>query len=93
MDNKISEIRNKIRVLRVSMLEAEDVMRDQVRRDEDCSEVSGQILVMRAEMARLVVERAALGDREPISVSFIPRLPVPLIPAVRSSKRQLKRVG
>jgi hypothetical protein len=93
MDNKISEIRKKIRALRVSMLEAEDVMRDQVRRDEECSEVSGQILAMRAEMARLVVERATLGDREPISVSFVPRLPVPMTPVVRSAKRHLKRVG
>ena len=75
------------------MLEAEDVMRDQIRRDEECSEISVRILAMRAEMARLVVERATLGDREPISVSFVPRLPAPLIPAVRSAKRHLKRVG
>jgi hypothetical protein len=50
-------------------------------------------LVMRAEMARLVRKRATLGDREPISVSFVPRLPVPLTPVVRSPKRHLKRVG
>jgi hypothetical protein len=93
MDNQISEIRKTIRALRVSMLEAENVMRDQIRRDEECSEVSGQILVMRAEMARLVRKRATLGDREPISVSFVPRLPVPLTPVVRSPKRHLKRVG
>jgi hypothetical protein len=61
MDNQISEIRKTIRALRVSMLEAENVMRDQIRRDEECSEVSGQILVMRAEMARLVRKRATLG--------------------------------
>jgi hypothetical protein len=84
MDNKISEIRKKIRALRVSMLEAEDAVRDQVRRDEECSEVSGQILAMRAEMVRLVVERATLGDREPISVSFVCRL-VPLTPVVQRS--------
>jgi hypothetical protein len=93
MDNKISEIRKKIRSLRVSMLEAEDVMRDQIRRDEECSGVAGQILTMRAEMARLLRERTILGDREPISVSFISRRPVPLTPAVRSAKRRLKRVG
>jgi hypothetical protein len=93
MDNQISEIRKTIRALRVSMLEAENVMRDQISRDEECSEVSGQILEMRAEMARLVRKRATLGDRGPISVSFVPRLPVPLTPVVRSAKRHLKRVG
>jgi hypothetical protein len=93
MDNKISEIRKKIRALRVSILEAENVMRDQICRDEECSEVAGQILVMRAEMARLVRERAILGDREPISVNFIPRLPVPSASVVRSAMRRLKRVG
>ena len=93
MNNKISEIRRKIRALRVSMLEAEDVMRDQIRRDEECSEISVRILAMRAEMARLVVERATLGDREPISVNFIPRLPVPSASVVRSAMRRLKRVG
>jgi hypothetical protein len=42
MDNQISKIRNIIRSLRISMLEAEDVMRDQVRRDEECSEVANR---------------------------------------------------
>jgi hypothetical protein len=93
MDNKISEIRKRIRALRVCMLEAEDVMHDQIRRDEECSEVAGQILTMRAEMARLVRERTVLGDREPISVSFSPRPPAPLTPVVRSAKRRLKRAG
>ena len=93
MDNKISEIRKEIRALRVSMLEAEDAMHDQIRRDEECSEVAGQILTMRAEMAWLVGERATLGDREPISVSFIPRRSVSSTPVVCSAKRRLKRVG
>lgn len=93
MDNKIGEIRKKISSLRLSMLEAEDVMRDQISRDDDCSDGAGQILAMRAEMARLVRERTILGDREPISVSFGPRRPVPLTAVVRSAKRRLKRVG
>ena len=93
MDNKISEIRKKIRCLRVSMLEAEDVMHDQIRRDEECSEVAGQILVMRAEMARLLRERTIFGDREPISVSFVPRRKVPVTAVARPAKRRLKRVG
>jgi hypothetical protein len=47
MDNRISQIRKKIRALRVSMLEAEAVMHEQIKRDEDCSWVAGEILAMR----------------------------------------------
>jgi hypothetical protein len=93
MDNRINKIRKKIRALRVAMLEAEDVMHDQIRRDEECSKVAGQILTMRAEMARLVQERTILGDREPISVRFISRRPAPVAAVVRLAKRRLKRVG
>jgi hypothetical protein len=93
MDNKISEMRKKIRALRVSMLEAEDVMHDQIRRDEECSEVARQILTLRAEMTALIRERAILGDREPISVSFSPRRTMPVTTGVRPAKRRLKRVG
>jgi len=93
MDNKISEMRKKIRALRVSMLEAEDVMHDQIRRDEECSEVARQILTLRAEMTALIRERAILGDREPISVSFSPRRTRPVTTGVRPAKRRLKRVG
>ena len=75
MDNRISEIRKKIRALRVSMLEAEAIMHEQINRDEECSEIAGEIMVMRAAMSLLVQERARLGDREPILVNsfFIPR--------------------
>jgi hypothetical protein len=50
-------------------------MHDQINRDEECSEIAGEILVMRAAMSLLVGERARLGDREPILVNcfFIPR--------------------
>jgi hypothetical protein len=47
MDNRISQIRKQIRALRVSMLEAEAIMHEQVKRDEDCSRVAGEILTMR----------------------------------------------
>jgi hypothetical protein len=57
MDNKISEVRKKIRALRVSMLEAEAIMHDQINRDEECSEIAGEIMVMRAAMSLLVQER------------------------------------
>ena len=75
MDNRISEIRRTIRALRVSMLEAEAVMREQVGRDEDCSFVAQEILKMRMVMSLLVKERSTLGDDQPIIVSsfFLPR--------------------
>ena len=72
MDNRISQIRKQIRALRVSMLEAEAVMREQINRNEECSFVAGEILKMRAVMSLLVEERSRLGDREPILVnSFV----------------------
>jgi hypothetical protein len=69
MDNRINEIRKQIRALRVSMLEAEAIMRQQVSRDEDCAFVAGDLLKMRLVMSRLVEERRTLGDHEPILVN------------------------
>jgi hypothetical protein len=37
MDNKLNEIRRKIKFLRAEMLTAEGHIRKQVNRDEDCS--------------------------------------------------------
>ena len=75
MDNRINEIRLVIRALRVSMREAETIMRQQISRNEDCTFVAQEILKMRVVMSGLVKERAALGDNEPIVVSsgVIPR--------------------
>ena len=93
MDNRINEIRKKIRALRVSMLEAETIMRDQINRDEDCSFVAGDILKMRAVMSQLVGERTQLGDRDPVLVNsvYIPRRPLapPRPVSVRPVKRHL----
>jgi hypothetical protein len=92
MDNRINEIRRQIRALRVSMFEAEAVMRDQINQDQECSRVAGEILKMRAVMSVLVRERESLGDREPILVSgfFIPRRPLALKPvAKRAVERRL----
>jgi hypothetical protein len=88
MDNRINEIRSKIRALRVSMLEAEAIMRDQINRDEECSAMAGEVLGMRAAMSLLVRERDRLGDKEPILVNsfFIPRrapVPKPIAPMKR----------
>ena len=75
MDNRINEIRKTIRALRVSMLEAEAIMREQINRDEDCSFVAQEILKMRSVMSLLAKERTTLGDDEPILVNcvFVPR--------------------
>lgn len=90
MDNRISEIRRQIRALRVSMLEAEAIMREQLKRDEDCAFVAGDLLKMRLVMSRLVEERSVLGDREPIvvaSASIPRRSPVPK-PFMIAARRQ-----
>lgn len=73
MDNRINDIRRKIRTIRVSMLEAEAIMREQINRDESCAFVAGEILKMRIVMSVLVKERASLGDREPIRVNGFAR--------------------
>ena len=96
MDNRINEIRKQIRTLRVSMLEAEAIMRDQIYHDQECSAVAGEMLTMRAAMSALVRERAGLGDREPILVNsfFIPRRPMAVKPiAQRLVKRRLVPTG
>ena len=76
MDDRIIKLRRLIRSLRVSMREAEAVMHQQIKRDEDCSFVADEVLKMRRVMAVLVQERASLGDTDPIVVDapvFIPR--------------------
>src|SRR4051795_5018462 len=92
MDNRINEIRKQIRALRISMIEAETVMRAQINRDEDCGFVAGELLRMRGVMSRLVAERSELGDREPIVVNAVlPRRPPAAQPIIaRSAKRHLR---
>jgi hypothetical protein len=89
MDNRINEIRRLIRALRVSMLEAEAIMRDQINRDESCAFVAQEIMKMRSVMSLLVEERTSLGDTGPILVNsfFIPRRP----PTEKSVARPVKR--
>jgi hypothetical protein len=65
-------------------------MREQINRDEYCSCVAGEILAMQSSMSLLVEERAKLGDREPILVSYayVPRR-APAQKPVRVVKRHL----
>jgi hypothetical protein len=64
MNNKLNEIRRKIKLLREKMLSAEDNIRKQVNRDEDCSEAAGHLIAMRAAMLGLIGERNRLGGEE-----------------------------
>ena len=64
MDNKLNEIRRKIRFLRAEMLGAEDNIRKQVNRDEDCSEAAVHLMAMRVVMLGLIGERNRLGGEE-----------------------------
>jgi hypothetical protein len=64
MDNKLNEIRRKIRFLRAEMLGAEDNIRKQVNRGEDCSEAAVHLMSMRVVMLGLIGERNRLGGEE-----------------------------
>jgi hypothetical protein len=64
MDNKLNEIRRKIRFLRAEMLSAEDNIRKQVNRNEDCSEAAVHLMAMRVVMLGLIGERNRLGGEE-----------------------------
>lgn len=64
MDNKLNEIRRKIRFLRSEMLNAEATIRQQVNRDEDCSGASMQLMAMRVVMLGLIAGRNRLGGEE-----------------------------
>ena len=64
MDNKLNEIRRKIRFLRSEMLGAEDNIRKKINRDEDCSEAAVHLMSMRVVMLGLIGERNRLGGEE-----------------------------
>ena len=64
MDNKINEIRRKIKILRESMLSEEDNIREQIDRDEDCSQAALHLMSMRVVMLGLIRERNRLGGEE-----------------------------
>lgn len=64
MDNRLNEIRRKIRFLRAQMLSAEQTIRQQINRDEGCAEASMQLMAMRVVMLGLIGERNRLGGEE-----------------------------
>ena len=67
MDNTLNELRRKISVLRLKMLDLEAAIRDQVNHDQDCTESALRLMAMRQEMTALVAEWSLLGgaDRLP----------------------------
>jgi len=64
MNNKLSEIHRKISFLRSEMLRAEDAIRKQVNRNEDCTVASLQVMAMRTALLVLISERNRLGGSE-----------------------------
>ena len=64
MDNKLNEIRRKIKFLRADMLRAEGHIRYQVNRGEDCSEAAVNVMAMRGTLVGLIGERNRLGGEE-----------------------------
>jgi len=66
MDNRINEIRRKIRSLRAEMVGVEDAMHDQIRNDLDSTESALRLMAMRKELAALVAEWKAAGGSDPL---------------------------
>jgi hypothetical protein len=64
MDNRLNQIRRKISFLRSEMLTIEAVIRQQVNRDEDCSEAALKLMGMRGEILILIRDREAMGGYE-----------------------------
>jgi hypothetical protein len=61
MDNRLNKIRKEMSVLRTDMLRAEEVVRDQVNRDQDCTETAHHLMALRAAMTALIREWKLLG--------------------------------
>ena len=66
MDNKINEMRRKIKKLRDVMLATQRAMQAELAHDRDCSRAAQTLISQRLEMARLATARKVLGDLTPI---------------------------
>ena len=86
MDNKLNEIRRKIRFLRVEMLGAEDNVRKRINRGEDCAEGAMHVMAMRVVMLGLIAERNRLGGDERL-LNVDERLTMDCRAAGRSAER------
>jgi hypothetical protein len=61
MDNRLNKIRKEMNALRLDMLRLEAVMRDQIRRDRDCTDSASRLMAMRAQLCTMVREWTQLG--------------------------------
>jgi hypothetical protein len=64
MDNRISEIRRKIRALRLEMADVEVSVRDLVERDRDCTEKALAQMDLRRRINLLIGEWKAAGGTD-----------------------------
>jgi hypothetical protein len=61
MDNRLNKIRKEMNILRAEMLRAEEQIRDEVNRDQDCTSSAQSLMAMRSAMTALVREWTHLG--------------------------------
>jgi hypothetical protein len=66
MDNRLNEIRKKIRAFRVEMRVVETEMRKQITHDQDCTGAGTRLLGMRKALAVMIEEFTALGGAVPL---------------------------
>jgi hypothetical protein len=66
MDNRLNEIRKKIRAFRAEMRMVENEMRRQIAHDRDCTAAGTRLLAMRRGLAVMIEEFTALGGAVPL---------------------------
>ena len=64
MDNRLNEIRKKIRTFRGQMQVVEAEMRNDIAHDRDCTAAGARLLAMRRELKVMVEEFKAFGGVE-----------------------------
>ncbi len=66
MDNRLNEIRRKIRAFRTEMRVVEIEMRGHIAHDRDCGEAGTRLLEMRKDLALMIQEFTTLGGAVPL---------------------------
>jgi hypothetical protein len=66
VDNRLNEIRKKIRAFRAEMSVVETEMRKQITHDQDCAAAGKRLLAMRKDLAVMIQELTALGGAVPL---------------------------
>jgi hypothetical protein len=66
MDNRLNEIRRKIRAFRTEMRGIETEMRGHIAHDRDCAAAGTRLLAMRKDLALMIEEFTALGGAIPL---------------------------